>query len=307
MNRMVTRRTLILGGIQLTAGLGLLSRLYYLQFVKGQEFTTLAEDNRIKVQLLIPPRGVITDRNHVALAMNQVNFRLMLDTDNRKQAKQTLRVLADLVNLRDAEIKDIDDAITHTRGGLPVLVRDHLSWDVMAAVEYHLPQLPGVAIDEGQWRHYPFADHASHLIGYVGKVDPDEVDTEQPLLQLPDMRVGKNGVEEMFDEELRGTAGTRQVEVNVVGAQVRELKKQPSIQADTLKLTIDSRLQEFCVNRLGEESGAIVVMDAKNGDVLALTAMPAFDPNEFSKGIRDGYWKQLLANEKNPLMNKAIA
>ncbi|OYW13517.1 MAG: penicillin-binding protein 2, partial [Rhodospirillales bacterium 12-54-5] len=127
------------------------------------------------------------------------------------------------------------------------------------------------------------------------------------LLQLPDMRVGKNGVEEMFDEELRGTAGTRQVEVNVVGAQVRELKKQPSIQADTLKLTIDSRLQEFCVNRLGEESGAIVVMDAKNGDVLALTAMPAFDPNEFSKVIRDCYWKQLLANEKNPLMNKAIA
>lgn len=307
MHRMVTRRTLILGGIQTVAGFGLLSRLYYLQFIKGEEFKTLAEDNRIKVQLLIPPRGIITDRMGVQLAMNQVNFRLMLMTDSRKQAKQTLQTLARLMHLREAEVKDAEDAITHARGGMPVMVREHLAWEDMAAIEYHIPQLPGAFIDEGQWRHYPFADHASHLIGYVGKVDEDEIDSNQPLLNLPDMRVGKNGVEELYDEALRGEAGTRQVEVNVVGAQIRELAKKPPVQADTLQLTIDSRLQEFCVQQLGTQSGAIVVMNALDGDILALASMPGFDPNEFSKGIKEGYWKQLMANEKNPLMNKAIS
>ena len=307
MNRMISRRALLLGGVQLTAGVGLLSRLYYLQFVRGAEFATLAEDNRIKVQLLIPPRGLITDRNGVALAMNQVNFRLMLGTDNRAQAKESLQTLADLLHLRAAEQREIEAAIIHMRGGLPVLVREHLPWADMAAVEYHLPELPGVFIEEGQWRHYPFADHASHLIGYVGKVAKNETDKSQPLLQLPDMKVGKNGVEYAYEDQLRGVAGARQVEVNVIGAQVRELKKDPPSQGDELKLTIDARLQEFCVQRLGEESGAIVVMDAKEGDILALVSMPAFDPNEFSKGITDKYWKQLNSNEKNPLLNKAIS
>jgi penicillin-binding protein 2 len=307
MNRMISRRALLLGGVQLTAGVGLLSRLYYLQFVRGAEFATLAEDNRIKVQLLIPPRGLITDRNGVAMAMNQVNFRLMLGTDNRRQAKESLQSLADLLQLRAAEQRDIEIAINRMRGGLPVLVREHLPWDAMATVEYHLPTLPGVFIEEGQWRHYPFADHASHLIGYVGKVAKNETDKSQPLLQLPDMKVGKNGLEYAHEETLRGVAGARQVEVNVIGAQVRELKKNPPQAGDELKLTIDSRLQEFCVQRLGEESGGIVVMDARQGDVLALVSMPAFDPNEFSKGITDKYWKKLNANEKNPLLNKAIS
>ena len=307
MNRMISRRALLLGGLQLTAGAGLLSRLYYLQFMRGAEFTTLAEDNRIKVHLLIPPRGVISDRNGVAMAMNQVNFRLMLGTDNRKQAKESLQLLVDLLQLRAAEQRDIEVAINRMRGGLPVLVREHLPWESMATVEYHLPKLPGVFIEEGQWRHYPFADHASHLIGYVGKVAKGETDKSEPLLQLPDMKVGKNGVEYAYEETLRGVAGTRRVEVNVIGAQVRELKKDPPEAGDELKLTIDSRLQEFCVNRLGEESGGIVVMDANEGDVLALVSMPAFDPNEFSKGITDKYWKKLNANEKNPLLNKAIS
>ena len=307
LQRMISRRALVFGGMQAIAGTALLSRLYYLQFVKGDKFVTEAEGNRIKVQLIIPPRGLIVDRKGVKLALNQVNFRLMLETENRKEARNTLRELAKLVGLSDRVVQDLDVAISRNRSGMPVLVREHLPWEMMARVEYHMPKLPGAFIEEGQWRHYPFADHASHLIGYVGRVSEKEVKPDQPLLKQPDMRIGKNGVELLYEQRLVGVAGTRQMEVNVVGAAVRELDKKPAIAGEELKLTIDSELQEFCVKRLGEQSGGIVVMDVEKGDVLALVSMPSYDPNEFSKGITTAYWGELNANEKVPLMNKALA
>lgn len=307
MHRMVSRRAMVFGGIQMAAGASLLSRLYYLQFIKGDEYKTEAEGNRIKVQLIIPPRGLITDRKGVALAINQINFRLMLETENRAQAKTTLHALAELIALSERAVKELEVTIGRNRSGMPILVREHLPWTMMAKVEYHLPKLAGAFIEEGAWRHYPFADHASHLIGYVGRVAESEVKENQPLLKQPDMRIGKGGVEALYEDRLVGVAGTRQMEVNVVGAAVRELKKQPAVPGEELKLTIDTELQEFCVQRLGEESGAIVVLDIEKGDVLALTSMPSYDPNEFSRGITSEYWKELNENKKVPLMNKALA
>jgi penicillin-binding protein 2 len=304
---MLSRRALIFGGVQAAAGVALLSRLYYLQFIRGEEFVTEAEGNRIKVQLMIPPRGLITDRYRVPLAMNQVNYRLMLETENAKQALATLESLRKLLPLSKEATEEIRVEIRRAKAGFPVLVREHLSWPDMAKIEYHIPELPVAFIDEGQWRNYPFSDHLSHLIGYVGKVAEEEVKDNQPLLKQPDFRIGKNGIEALYEERLRGVAGTRQIEVNVLGSPVRELEKREPKPGDELMLTIDSRLQEFVVERLGEESGAVVVMNIHSGDVLALASVPAFDPNEFSKGITTNYWKALNANKKNPLLNKAIA
>lgn len=307
MERGLTRRALIFGGIQGAAGVALLSRLYFLQFVHGAEFATQAEGNRIKLQLLIPPRGIIKDRFGVALAANQVNYRLVLEGDDRASARASLKALIPLMKLSDNEVKQLTDAIRHAKVGVPILVREHLTWDEVARIQFHLPDLAAAAIDEGQWRHYPFADHASHLIGYIGKLSEDEIDDDDPLSKHPDMKIGKNGIEQLYDEQLRGIAGSRQIEVNATGSPVRELGKKEAERGTMLPLAIDSRLQEFCVQRLGEESGAIVVMDVENGEVLALASVPAFDPNEFSKGIRSDYWKALNANPKAPLLNKAIA
>ncbi|MFM9889308.1 MAG: penicillin-binding protein 2 [Rickettsiales bacterium] len=307
LERSVSRRAMIFGGIQGAAGVALLSRLYFLQFVHGAEFTTLAEGNRIKLQLLIPARGIIADRFGVPMAGNQVNYRLVLEGDDRRAARESLKILAPLMQLRDAEIKQLTDAIRRAKVGIPILVREHLSWDEVARIQFHLPDLAAASIDEGQWRNYPFADHASHLIGYIGKLSEDEIDDDDPLSKHPDMKIGKNGVEQLYDEQLRGIAGSRQIEVNATGSPVRELGKKDAERGETLPLAIDSRLQEFCVARLGDESGAIVVMDVDNGEVLALASVPAFDPNEFSKGIKSDYWKALNANPKAPLLNKAIA
>lgn len=305
--RLISRRALVFGGVQAAAGVALLSRLYYLQFVHGAEFKTLAEGNRAKLQLMIPPRGVITDRFGVELATNHVNYRVLLDADNRFAAREALQQLVSLLQLTEREIKQVTDLIGRRKKAIPVLVREHLTWEEVAKVQYHLPELPLVMMDEGEWRHYPFADHSSHLIGYVGKVSESEVRDDQPLLKLPDMKIGKNGIELLYESHLQGKAGAKQIEVNAAGSPIRELNRTAPVAGEPLPLTIDNRLQEYAVERLGEESGAIVVMDVNTGEVLALASMPAFDPNEFSKGIKYDYYEALKANKKVPLMNKAIA
>ena len=308
LQRLISRRAVIFGGVQAVAGTALLARLGSLQFIHGEEFRTQAEGNRIKLQLLIPPRGIISDRYGVALAMNQVNYRLMIEGDNRKAARESLRVLEPLMKLSKSEMKFLTDAIRVRKVGVPILVREHLKWEEVAKMQFHLPELAAAMIDEGQWRHYPFADHASHLVGYVGKVAVTEVQqSDDPLMKLPDMKIGKNGVEAFYDERLRGEAGARQIEVNAMGSPVRELERDNPTPGEALPMTIDSRLQEFCVQRLGDESGAIVVLDVESGEVLALVSVPSYDPNEFSKGITSNYWKALNDNKKAPLLNKAIA
>ncbi len=307
MQKMISRRALLFGGVQAAAGVALLSRLYYLQFVHGAEFKDLAEGNRAKLQLMIPPRGKITDRYDEVLATNTVEYRLMLDADHRTEARAVLKRLSTLMPLTAREVKQASEAIARRKVAIPVLVREHLTWEEVARIQYHQPELPLVSIDEGQWRHYPFADHASHLIGYVGKVSPQEVQEDQPLLKLPEMKIGKNGIELLYEARLQGKAGAKQIEVNAMGSPVRELGRTAPTAGDVLPLTIDNRLQEFAVSRLGEESGAVVVMHVHTGELLALVSMPAFDPNAFSKGIKHDYYESLKANKKAPLMNKAIS
>ena len=307
LQKMVSRRAVVFGGVQAAAGFALLSRLYILQFVHGDEFKLQAEGNSVKMQLLMPPRGIISDRYGTAMAMNQVNYRLVIEPDNRIQARASLKVLIDLMKLSDNEVKTLTEAIRVRKVGIPIQVREHLSWEEVARIQYHLPELAAATIEEGQWRHYPFADHSSHLIGYVGKVSEKQMDASQPLLMLPEMKIGQDGVESMYEQKLQGKAGAKQMEVNATGSPVRELSRKSPTAGNALPLTIDNRLQEFAISALAAESGAVVVMDVNTGEVLALVSMPAYDPNEFSKGIKSGYYSELLHNQRSPLMNKAIA
>lgn len=297
---------MLVGTLMGGAGVALLSRLTYLQFIKGDEYSTLSEGNRIKLQLIAPPRGLITDKFGVAMASNEVNYRLFLDRENPKQARAALGLLSKLLDWSEGYTKQMLAQISNRPKG-PLLVADHVGWEQLARIEYYLTELPNILLEEGQVRSYPFSDHSAHLIGYVGRVAQGEASVSDPLSRLPEYKVGKNGIEFLFDETLRGTAGTKHIEVNVSGLPVRELSKQAPKSGDTLALTIDSRLQEFIVQRLQDQSGAVVVMDVHSGEILALVSVPGFDPNVFSKGIPETYWKELNSNEKNPLLNKAIS
>lgn len=304
--KLFTRRTLILGGSQL----GLLSmlgaRLYYLQVLEAERYKTLAEDNRINLRLLAPPRGQIVDRYGRPLATNRENYRLLVVPEQAGDLGRTLRSVAHLIDL-DAEIRArvIEDA-THKRSFMPITVRDNLTWEEVSRVEVNEPDLPGVMIDVGLARQYPYGDALAHVVGYVAS--PSERDlTGDPLLELPDFLIGKSGVERALDGALRGSAGTQKVEVNAFGRVIREVERDEGDPGADVTLTIDAELQRYVTERLGEESAAVVVMDIFTGEVLALVSVPVFDPNLFNTGLSVAQWNALVNSPRAPLTNKTVA
>lgn len=301
-----TRRALIFGGAKVAAVSLLLGRLYYLQFIRASEFKTLAEDNRVKLQLIPPERGFILDRHGEELAINQKNFRLLIEVTHVGEMEKTLLEAGKYVELSKAKIDQVLHEARRVRVSPPLLVREHLDWEEVVKLEFHAPDLPGITIDNGLVRHYPLMEKSAHLLGYVGLVSEEDLDG-QPLLRLPGFRIGKNGVEKSLEDQLRGTAGVKHLEVNVHGLPVRELSTRPAIAGENVKLSIDRRIQDFAAERLAGESGAVVVMDLTNGEVLALVSVPGYDPDHFSMGIKPDYWKKLHDDKKHPLINKAIA
>lgn len=308
--RLLTRRTVVLGGLQAAAVGALVARLYYLQIVEGDRYTMLAEDNRISLRLLAPPRGLIVDRFGVPMALNEQNFRLSLVSERAGDPTQILAQVADLIPLSEADRRRIQRDLQRSRAFAPVTVKENLTWEQVAAIEVNLPDLPGVSIEVGQVRSYPFGEAAAHVVGYVGAVNEQELaeGNGDPLLEQPGFRIGKNGMERRHDLALRGSAGNQQLEVNAVGRVIRELSRQEGQPGRQVTLTIDSKLQHYVQQRLGQErSASAVVMDVHSGGILALCSWPSFDPNQFAMGISTDLWQSLLKDETAPLTNKAIA
>jgi penicillin-binding protein 2 len=301
-----TRRALLVAGAQIAA-LGVLgAKLYQVQVVGGAKYATLAETNRISARLIAPPRGRLLDRTGVAVAGNNQNWRALLIAEQTEDVGGTLDAFARIVPLADHERARIERDLRRHRRFIPVTVRDYLSWDDMALIEVNAPDLPGILIDVGTSRLYPFASSLAHVVGYVAP--PNESDMgDEPMLALPGIRIGRAGVEKFHDLALRGRAGAVQLEVNAVGRVIRELVRQDGSQGQDITLTIDAELQQQVLGHLGDESASAVVMDARNGEVLAMATNPSFDPSVFNSGVSQAQWLQWTANRRAPLINKAAA
>jgi len=305
--RSFTRRSLIIGGGQAALFAVLAGRMYYLQVVEAERYAMLAEDNRINFRLLPPPRGRIVDRFGVPLAVNQQNYRVVLVREQARDVQRTLESLAEVIRLPEEEFERILREAKHKRAFVPVSVRDYLSWQEVSRIGVNAPDLPGVNIEVGQTRNYPFGESMTHVLGYVSAVNKHEL-TGDPLLELPGFRIGKQGAEKQYDLQLRGAAGTSHLEVNALGRVIREVRREEGKPGRDLVLTLDSTLQGFTHERLkGERSAASVVLDVRNGDVLALASSPGYDPNIFNTGLTQKTWNSLVNNPLSPLINKAIA
>ncbi len=304
-----TRRALLLGGAQAVLLSALAGRLYQLQILDTQRFATLAEENRINLRLLPPPRGLIFDRTGEPLAVNRNNFRAMVTSDRGRGAEILVERLDQILNIGEAERNRLLRELRRSRNAQPTVVRENLGWEEVARLEFNAPDLPGVFIDLGQTRDYPEGELMSHIIGYTGRVsDEDLVGRDDPLLQLATMRFGKKGVERSLEDDLRGRAGAVQVEVNAVGRVVRELDRTEGQPGSNALLTIDLDLQRFAAERLKEhQSGSVVVLDVVTGDVIVMASTPGFDPNVFARGITQTEWRELLDSPERPLNNKSIA
>jgi penicillin-binding protein 2 len=301
-----TRRALLLLGGQL-AVLGTLgARLYQVQVREGARYTTLADENRISARMLAPPRGRILDRFGTVIAGSSTNWRAVLVAEQADNVKATLDAFSALLPLTEYERVRIDRDLHRKRKFIPVLVREFLTWDEMAAIEVNAPDLPGIAVDAGTSRDYPFGPKLAHVIGYVAP--PNEADVaDDPLLGLPGLRIGRAGMEKFHDLGLRGRAGAVQLEVNAVGRVIRELDRQEGIPGEDVGLTIDSGLQFSVLNTLGDESASAVVMDCRNGEVLAMATNPSFDPSVFNSGVSQAQWLEWTSDRRTPLINKATS
>ncbi len=306
--KVFTRRAIIIGGLQ-GAILGVLgTRLAWLQVSQGSRYKTLSDKNRINMKVLASSRGQIVDRFGVPLAVNAQNFRALIVPEQAGDIEQSLRALQKTIPITDSDIARVLKEAKKNAKYVPIEITDDLEWEDVARIEVNLPNLPGLSTDVGERRSYPFGEATAHLIGYVGAVNKAEIEEKDPMLSLPGFKIGKTGIEKKYDAQLRGQAGRAEMEVNVRGREVRELKKNDSHHGQRITLTIDAELQRFAQSLLStERSASAVIMDAKTGEVYALASYPAFDPNVFSSGISIALWEELLANPAKPLTNKAVA
>lgn len=305
-----SRRALVLFGAQ-AAVLGVLAwRMRQLQVVESDQYLTLAEDNRINVQILAPARGRIFDRNGEPLADNRQNYRVQIVREQVDDPKETIRKLGDLIDLPDSTRERILKEMAGKSGFVPVVVAEHLEWKDFALINANAPALPGVAPEVGLTRFYPEAEALAHVVGYVAAVSEEEVardKTRDPLLQLPDFKIGKNGIEREAEAHLRGSAGARRIEVNAVGRIIRELDRDEGGAGADVNLTIDLGLQRFAMERVIGQSVSATVIDVENGDVVAMASAPGFNPNSFVFGISHREWGSLTSNKLRPLTNKPIS
>lgn len=301
-------RTLVWVLIQFVLLLLIIARLYYLQVYQADQFSTMADENRISTRLLIPPRGVIVDRHQKVLAGNRQNFQAMIVAEQTASVQETLDRFKKIMPLSEAEEERIKKDLKKYRRFVPIKIKDGLSWDDVSKVLLASPEMPGIIIDDGLSRYYPFGRQTAHVLGYVSSVSENDMKKDNdPLLGIPGFKIGKDGIEKQFEKKLRGAGGNLKLEVNALGRVMKEIERVDGTAGENLQLSIDTRLQQKAYELYGEESGAAVLMDVNSGEILAFVSTPSYDSNDFAQGVGGDFFRTLLNDEKSPLMNKAVA
>jgi penicillin-binding protein 2 len=302
------RRSMVIGTIQGGVAVLLAARMSYLAVFENEKYRVESESNRVNLTLIPPRRGWILDRDGAPLASNRADFRVDIIPERLQDADATIDQLGQLLALEPSRVEDLKQEIAVTKGYQPIEVASGLDYEKFAALSVRLPDMQGVVPQRGFSRFYPTASSVGHLIGYVGPANAEEYDEEErnPLLITPGYKIGKDGLERQFEQDLRGVPGARRVEVTASGRIVRDLETREDIQGDPINLTIDGPLQDYAARRIGLESGSVVVMDCQTGDILCMASMPSFDPNSFSDGIGRVEYSMLREDERVPLRNKVL-
>lgn len=307
--KIIGRRALILGAAQFAVAGALVTRMRSMQIEQADQYRLLAEENRINIRLLPPARGLIHDRNGVLLAGNEQNYRIVMIREDAGDVEAVINRLRKLVLLEDSDVERALEEMKRRSAFVPVTLAERLTWDDIARVTINAPALPGVVPEVGLSRIYPRGSDFAHVIGYVGPVsdyDLNRIEDNDPLLQIPKFQIGKTGVENKLERTLRGSAGTKRIEVNALGRVMRELDREEGIPGSDVQLTIDADLQTYVEARLDGESAGAVVIDLENGDLRAVASAPTFDPNLFVRGISVKDWTDLNENIFRPLAAKAV-
>jgi penicillin-binding protein 2 len=303
-----SRRMMLLGGAQAAVGTMLIGRMGWLAIAQNEKYQLLSESNRVQLIPVPPRRGWIIDRNGKPIAINKASFRVDIIPQQMEKGRDIVGPVAKLLDLPPDEVERINRELATSRGFQPVSVADNVPYEQYAAITVRLPELPGVAASRGFTRFYPAGSAVGQLVGYVGAASAREYEKEgkNPLLLIPGVKIGKEGLEQTLESTLRGEPGGQRVEVTARGKLVQELEPKPDRSGGTVQLTIDADLHEYAARRIGDQSCSVVVLDVRNGDILAMPSMPSFNPNNFSDGISKNEWKMLSGDDHLPLVDKAL-
>lgn len=301
-----TRRMFLIGAGQIAVAGLYFGRLWQLQVARHSSYELKAEENRISLQPLPAHRGVIYDRFGVPLALNQPTYQITLTREEAEDVQESLRRVAQLLNLPLNEVQRIQAEIKKVKRFVPVVVKSNIAWEEMARVEVLTPELSGVHTESIDRRLYPLGAATGHVLGYVGPPNEEELKTLTAAESAAhSLTIGKVGIEKTFDTPMRGQTGAIELEVNARGRAVRELSRREPVAGQDLRTTLDAELQQYLQERLStERSAAALVMDAFTGAVYALGSYPSFDPNHFVDGIDKATWQSLMQDVAKPMLNK---
>ncbi|HVA17430.1 MAG TPA: penicillin-binding transpeptidase domain-containing protein, partial [Candidatus Dormibacteraeota bacterium] len=284
----------------------LLLGFWKLQIIQSGHYSDLAEKNRVRSIPIIAPRGKMLDRNGRVIVDNYPSYSILLLRDDPAQIRKDLPQITAGLNITQADLKQqLEEAKIEPRFQ-PVIVKPEASDADLAFVESHRVDLPELELMMVQRRKYPPDDFLAHVIGYVGEVSPEQLDQQSGDRYKPGDIVGKAGLEREYNDTLTGTDGMRRVIVNSVGKPVRTLDDMEPIPGKPIQLTIDYNLQAVAEQELAGKIGAIIALDPRTGEILAMTSHPAFDPNDFAVRIPNKEWRALNNDPDKPMLNRAI-
>jgi len=296
------RRVFVLAGVAAVAFVGLLGQLWYLQVLEGGKLQEMSERNRIRVRPVAAPRGILFDRNGLALVDNRPAFTLSLiprEIDDRDTVMARLSVLLKI------PMRELEESLERvpTDSFRPVRVRRGLTLEEVTKIEERKLELPGVVVEVEPERVYPTSTFAAHLLGYVREVSDDQM--KQGRYRRGDM-IGQSGLERLLDEYLRGRDGGERIEVDALGRPVQVMRREEPDPGAQVITTVDRRIQEAAERAMVGRSGAVIVMDPRNGDVLAMTSSPAFELDRLTGNLDKEEWLKVIRDPLTPLMNRAL-
>lgn len=284
----------------------LVIRIGYLQLIRSGYFRELSESNRLRSLPIEPYRGLIFDRNGELLAHNVPAFHLSVILEDLKNKEATIKMVAELTGMSEKDIKTRLSARKDTYPFAPVRIKENISRKEVAVIEANKLELPGVVIEAVSRREYRHGNMASHLLGYVGEITQGQLNNFEDDSVYPGITVGQDGIEKTHDPILRGTAGYKQVEVDAYGHEMNLFSVREPVRGNDIYLAIDVNLQKIAEDALGNESGAVVAIDTRSGDILVMASHPAYDHNLLSKRLNAKEWEALVNDPSKPLNNRAI-
>ena len=284
----------------------ILYRIFYLQVVQHAHFTTLSQSNRVKIIPIPPTRGLIFSRDKVLLADNRSSFSLELTPENIPNLDDTIARLRKIIKIDDANVERFKQQLHKNRRFESIPLRFNLSDEEVARISVNLYRFPGVDVQARLNRYYPLGANLAHTIGYVGMIDEDELANLDRSNYSATSHIGKIGVEKAYEDLLHGQVGYQQVEVNAQGRVIRVLDRTPPVPGKNIYLTLDVSLQMLAVQEMEHKRGAVVALDPRNGDILAMVSSPSYDPNLFVNGIDVKSYRSLLQSKDTPLLNRVL-